>query len=84
MLLRRSILQLYSHLKARNPTLRRAEQRWGNSHDPYLITCATGRGSVLTLSEIAQHDDVCCELHFTQHMVLVVQWAVSYTYGFNV
>lgn len=31
----------YSHLKARNPALRRAEQKLGNSHNLCLITCHT-------------------------------------------
>lgn len=32
----------YSHLKARNPALTRAEQNPGNSHILYLIACDTG------------------------------------------
>lgn len=64
-----------------NPALRRAEQRRGNSHDPYLITCATDRGDVLTLPEISQHDGGCRELR-PHNIWFLLCCGQSVTYGF--
>lgn len=53
----------YSHLKARNPALKRAEQKPGNSRNLCLITCDTEGHDSLASPEIKIHHSVCWKLH---------------------